>query len=52
MCLWWAGFPIYTASMRGSCVTSADLIFAVCAVSGRALVLRPIHTYRAVPLPR
>jgi hypothetical protein len=41
MCLWWADFPIYTAPMRGSCVTAAVLfpLFALYQVAERALVL-------------
>jgi hypothetical protein len=34
MCLWWAGFAVFTVLMHGSGVTSAVLISAVRAVLG------------------
>jgi hypothetical protein len=53
MCLWWAGFPIFTAPMHGSCVTSVVLISALRAVSGcRACIscMLPIFLLPGMPV--
>jgi hypothetical protein len=50
MCLCWAGFPIFTAPIRGSCITSAVLISAVRAISDCISFMLPVVLFPGMPV--